>query len=70
MKVTVTPSSNPVPVSEREKRVLEPGFGKYFTDHMVRAEWNQASGWSDASVEAYGPFSLDPAAMVFHYGQE
>jgi branched-chain amino acid aminotransferase len=70
MKVTISPSLNPVPAAEREKRVLEPGFGKYFTDHMVRAEWNQASGWSDASVEAYGPFSLDPAAMVFHYGQE
>ncbi|MBU3692729.1 MAG: branched-chain amino acid aminotransferase [Candidatus Nanopelagicaceae bacterium] len=70
MKINITPTSNPVPVSEREKRVAEPGFGKYFTDHMVTAQWNQGSGWSDADVLAYGPISLDPAAMVFHYGQE
>jgi branched-chain amino acid aminotransferase len=70
MKINITPTSNPVPVAEREKRVAEPGFGKYFTDHMVTAQWNQGSGWSDASVQAYGPISLDPAAMVFHYGQE
>ncbi len=70
MKINITPTSNSVPVEEREKRVAEPGFGKYFTDHMVTAQWNQGSGWSDASVQAYGPISLDPAAMVFHYGQE
>jgi branched-chain amino acid aminotransferase len=70
MKINITPTSNPVPVAEREKRVAEPGFGKYFTDHMVTAQWNQDSGWSDAGVQAYGPISLDPAAMVFHYGQE
>ena len=53
-----------------EKRVAEPGFGKYFTDHMVTAQWNQGSGWSDANVQAYGPISLDPAAMVFSLRQE
>lgn len=70
MKININPSSNPVSPSDREKMVAEPGFGKYFTDHMVTAEWNQNSGWSDANVHAYGPISLDPAAMVFHYGQE
>ena len=70
MKITLEPAKNPVPDSEREKRVAEPGFGKCFTDHMVVAEWNQSSGWADATVKEYGPISLDPAAMVFHYGQE
>jgi branched-chain amino acid aminotransferase len=70
MKININPNSNPVPAAEREKRVAEPGFGKYFTDHMVTAQWNQGAGWSDANVQAYGPISLDPAAMVFHYGQE
>ena len=70
MKIEIAPSSKPVPSETREKCVAEPGFGKYFTDHMVTAEWNQASGWGDAKVGAYGPISLDPAAMVFHYGQE
>ena len=70
MKINVVPSSKRVPDHEREKYVAEPGFGKYFTDHMVVAEWNQNSGWADATVQEYGPLSLDPAAMVFHYGQE
>jgi len=70
MKITVERSVHPVPSEVRAKYVAEPGFGKYFTDHMVTAEWNQASGWADAKVRGYGPISLDPAAMVFHYGQE
>ena len=37
MKINVIPSTNAVPADEREKRVAEPGFGKYFTDHMVVA---------------------------------
>lgn len=70
MKITVERSVHPVPSEVRAKYVAEPGFGKYFTDHMVTAEWDQASGWADAKVRGYGPISLDPAAMVFHYGQE
>jgi len=70
MKINVIPSTKKLADAEREKCVAEPGFGKYFTDHMVVAEWNQNSGWSDVTVKEYGPLSLDPAAMVFHYGQE
>src|SRR5512138_1534898 len=46
------------------------GFGSIFTDHMVRIEYDKGRGWHDARVEGYGPITLDPAAMVFHYGQE
>jgi branched-chain amino acid aminotransferase len=45
------------------------GFGKYFTDHMFVAEWAPGKEWHGARVVPYGPFSLDPAAGVFHYGQ-
>ena len=70
MKVISNPNTNPVPASERAKRVDEPGFGKYYTDNMVIAQWSEATGWADASLQPYGPITLDPAAMVFHYGQE
>jgi len=70
MKVISNPNSNPVPASERAKRVDEPGFGKYYTDNMVIAQWSEATGWEDAKLQPYGPITLDPAAMVFHYGQE
>ena len=70
MKIISNPNTKPVDATERDKRVAEPGFGKYYTDNMVIAQWNEATGWSDATLQAYGPLSLDPATMVFHYGQE
>ena len=70
MKIIINPNTKPVDAADRDKRVAEPGFGKYYTDNMVIAQWNEATGWSDATLQAYGPLSLDPATMVFHYGQE
>jgi hypothetical protein len=70
MTVKITPSSNPVSAVDRAEKVAKPGFGKYYTDHMVVAEWSEADGWSQTELKPYGPISLDPAAMVFHYGQE
>ena len=45
------------------------GFGQYFTDHMFVMKWNRERGWHDAEITPYNDFNLDPAAMVFHYGQ-
>ncbi|ADW18827.1 branched chain amino acid aminotransferase apoenzyme [Desulfobulbus propionicus DSM 2032] len=45
------------------------GFGQFFTDHMFTMRWNRRQGWHDAVIEPYRNFELDPAAMVFHYGQ-
>jgi branched-chain amino acid aminotransferase len=49
--------------------LANPGFGQHFTDHMVTARWNRTQGWHGAAVEPYHPVTLDPAAMVLHYGQ-
>jgi branched-chain amino acid aminotransferase len=46
------------------------GFGRHFTDHMFVMRWTSGQGWQDAEIRPYGPFSLDPAAMVLHYSQE
>ncbi len=70
MKVLLKPNQNPVAETERAARVAAPGFGKYYTDNMVVAEWSEADGWQDAQLIPYGPISLDPATAVFHYGQE
>ncbi len=46
------------------------GFGNYFTDHMFLMDYTDGQGWHDPRIVPYGPFSLDPSCMVFHYAQE
>lgn len=46
------------------------GFGKIFTDHMFIMDYTEGEGWHDARIVPYSRISLDPSAMVFHYGQE
>jgi len=45
------------------------GFGLHFTDHMLLMKWNRQNGWHDSKICPYQDFRLDPASMVFHYGQ-
>jgi len=45
------------------------GFGQYFSDHMFILDYNTDKGWYDPRIVPYGPLSLDPSTMVFHYGQ-
>ncbi|MBD8068000.1 branched-chain amino acid aminotransferase [Bacillus sp. PS06] len=44
-------------------------FGKVFSDHMFTLNYSEGKGWHDPKIIPYQPISLDPAAMVFHYGQ-
>src|SRR5277367_727879 len=66
----VRPASHPVPAAEREALLAAPGFGQVFTDHMITLRWSAGRGWHDGRLEPYGPFTFDPATMVFHYAQE
>lgn len=54
----------------REKILANPGFGTHFTDHMVLIDYNPNLAWHNARVVPYAALKLDPAAAVFHYGQE
>jgi len=45
------------------------GFGQHFAPFMVRSDFKN-SEWSPPEVVPYGSLGLDPAAKVFHYGQE
>jgi len=47
----------------------ELGFGKYFTDHLFRADWTEAGGWGEGRILPYGALALDPATSALHYGQ-
>ena len=56
--------------SPKEKPSGKLGFGRIFTDHMFVMNYTAGRGWHDARIVPYGPLSLDPSAMVFHYAQE
>ncbi|WP_088102099.1 branched-chain amino acid aminotransferase [Halalkalibacter urbisdiaboli] len=44
-------------------------FGKQFTDHMFVMNYITGKGWHNPRITPYQPVTLDPAAMIFHYGQ-
>jgi branched-chain amino acid aminotransferase len=44
-------------------------FGKVFTDHMFVMNYTEGKGWHDPRITPYQPISLEPSAMIFHYGQ-
>jgi branched-chain amino acid aminotransferase len=70
LEFEIRPHPAPVAATEREARLVDPGFGRVFTDHMVSIRWAEGKGWYDARVEPYGPLMLDPATAVLHYAQE
>ena len=66
MEIKITKNTAPkakVPANELR-------FGTTFTDHMFIMKYSPEKGWHDAEIRPYGPISLDPSAMVFHYAQE
>jgi branched-chain amino acid aminotransferase len=69
LEFSTTMSQNPVPAQRRTEILAEPGFGRWFTDHMVTAVWTPDAGWHDGEVRPYAGLSLDPATAVLHYAQ-
>ncbi|GAA2464054.1 branched-chain amino acid aminotransferase [Streptomyces macrosporus] len=63
------PSAQPLSDAEREAILADPGFGRYFTDHMVTIRWTEGRGWHDAQLQPYAPLQMDPANMTLHYAQ-
>jgi branched-chain amino acid aminotransferase len=70
LDITTTPTDSPRSDAEVAEILANPGFGTYFTDHMLTVEWTPEQGWHAARIEKYGPLSMDPAAAVLHYAQE
>lgn len=63
IKVTLCETKKEKPASDK----LE--FGRTFTDHMFVADYKDGEGWLNPRVVPYASLEMDPAAMVFHYGQ-
>src|SRR5689334_8701233 len=66
----IVPHAAPVAPAERSALLVDPGFGRVFTDHMVTVRYADGKGWYDARVEARAPIAMDPATAVLHYAQE
>jgi branched-chain amino acid aminotransferase len=49
--------------------LADPGFGRIFTEHMVRISWSAKLGWHGAELRPYAPLELDPSTLVLHYAQ-
>lgn len=63
----------PITRTKRPKTKPNPDtlrFGVDFTDHMFIMKYTKENGWHDGKIIPYGPLNMDPAASVFHYGQE
>lgn len=43
-------------------------FGKYFTDHMLEAEYENGE-WKNIEIKPYQPLLLQPSNSAIHYGQ-
>lgn len=63
-------SHNPTSDAQRLEILANPGFGRFFTDHMVTIRYSPNAGWHSPTVKPYGPIALPPAAAVLHYAQE
>ncbi|WP_455474925.1 branched-chain amino acid aminotransferase [Bartonella sp. B30(2025)] len=64
--------NHPSPLSDekREQILQNPGFGQFFTDHMVIIQWTEEKGWHNAVISQYKSLEISPASTVLHYGQE
>lgn len=56
--------------SKKQKPIAEDlQFGRVFTDHMFIADYTEGQGWTDHRIVPYEPLTIDPASIIFHYGQ-
>lgn len=70
MNFVITKHASPTAADVRRKLLVDPGFGRVFTDHMVTLRWTPDAGWHDARITARTPFLIDPASAALHYAQQ
>ncbi|WP_026570220.1 branched-chain amino acid aminotransferase [Sediminibacillus terrae] len=63
IKITKSETSKSKPTTDQ----LE--FGRIFTDHMFIMDYSADKGWHEPRIIPYQPLTLDPASIIFHYGQ-
>lgn len=64
------PHPDPVPSDERDALLVNPAWGRVFTDHMVTIKYTADLGWHDARVSARTDLAMHTGAMSLHYALE
>jgi branched-chain amino acid aminotransferase len=69
MIATLQIKTNPVLRSKlQDVNLKNVPFGKYFTDHMLIAEYAHGQ-WESVEIKPYQPIQIDPSNAALHYGQ-
>ena len=66
MKITI----EPLEATDLKPFPTDLGFGRNFSNRMFSQRYTPDQGWHDARIGPYRSLTLDPATVVFHYGQE
>lgn len=66
-RIDVSPSR--ISDAERAEILADPGFGRFFSDHMSIVCWDADNGWHGAAVTELRPFTIHPACSMLHYAQ-
>ena len=64
-----TTSSDDLMIEPNHELKMKPavedlGFGKHFTDHMLRIKWTVTKGWGKPVISQLQDFRMHPAAKV------
>ena len=68
-RVEVKASTTPITDDKRAEILADPGFGKYFSDNIVRAVWTKEDGWHQAELVSSDAQAGGVALNALHYGQ-
>ncbi|SDZ14816.1 branched-chain amino acid aminotransferase [Tessaracoccus flavus] len=66
----VTRTATSTSDAARQAALADPGFGRYYVDHMAVVDYVAGDGWQEPRIVPMTEWALHPAAAVMHYGQE
>lgn len=70
MALFVASDTPRTPHDQIVEALKDPGFGRYFTDDMARADWDVEHGWHSHALVPTGPIPMHPGLAALQYGQE
>lgn len=68
-QVLIKANTNPIQPEKRAEILADPGFGKYFTDNIVRTVWTNEGGWQKPELISSDVQAGGVALNALHYGQ-